>query len=73
MDFETCVTQCLGDYEFVKEFNRLTGYHLLEHRSPINITIDNACGYDPDKEAIPDFIKFVYECIWIRLPENCFE
>lgn len=30
-----------------------------EHRTPIEIAIDNACKYDPDAESMPDFLSFV--------------
>lgn len=29
----------------------------------IDLAIDDACGHNQDKEAFPDFISFVYECI----------
>ncbi len=67
MSFEQCALYCAGNTELVKEFNRLSGCHLGEHRTPIDIAIDSACGYDPDREAMPQFLDFVYHCIWLPL------
>lgn len=58
---------CAGNWELVSEFNRLSGFHLGETRTPIEVQIDTACGYDPDQEAIPHFLDFIYECIWLPL------
>jgi hypothetical protein len=34
--------------------------------------IDKACGYDPDMEAMPDFISFVFNYVWLPLiKEGC--
>lgn len=67
MTFEECCSECLKSKELVHEFNRLKGLHLGENRTPINIAIDNACGHDPDAEAIPEFVSFVYQCVWLPL------
>lgn len=58
MSFEQCALYCAGNTELVKEFNRLSGCHLGEHRTPIDIAIDSACGYDPDREAMPQFFAY---------------
>lgn len=70
MSFEDCVMACAGNREFVSEFNRLSGFHLGERRTPIEMQVDKACGYDPDQEAIPRFMDFVYEFIWLPLLEK---
>lgn len=67
MYFEDCVIVCVGNKELVSEFNRLTGFHLGERRTALEAQIDAACGYDPDREAIPHFMDFVYEYIWLPL------
>lgn len=67
MTFTECCEKCITNKEFVNEFNRLTGNHIGERRSPIEQAIDNACGYDPDKDAMGDFCAFVHECVWIPL------
>lgn len=67
MTFETCCSECLKNKELVKEFNRLSGCHLGEQKNGIDMAIDKACGYDPNKEAVPAFVNFVMECIWIPM------
>jgi hypothetical protein len=67
LTFQECCSECIGNHEFVHEFNRLSGLHLGEPRTGIQMAIDNACGYDPDKAAMPEFVEFVYEYIWIPL------
>jgi hypothetical protein len=67
MTFEEVALRCVNDKGLVKEFYRLTGHKLGSPRTPIQKAIDDACNYDPDKEAFPDFCKFVFECIWIPL------
>lgn len=63
-DFAKIVTVALCEPELVSEFNRLTGHHLQQRRTPIEAAIDNACGYDPDGEAMPNFLQFVWDCIY---------
>ena len=72
MNFTQCCQECIANKELVHEWNRLTGHHLGERRNPIDKAIDDACGYDPDMEAMPDFVNFVYEYIWCILPDDCF-
>lgn len=67
MTFYDCAIQCAGNKDLVKEFNRLTGLHMGESRTPIQCAIDKSCGYDQDKEAFHAFLDFVYECIWLPL------
>ena len=65
--FSECVVMCAGNQELVQEFNRLTGFHMGERRDALAQAIDEACGYDPDKEAFPAFIEFVDEFVWTPL------
>lgn len=67
MTFEQCCSECLSNKELIREFNRLTGLHLGESRTGIEIAVDEACGRDPDAESIPEFVSFVYDCVWSRL------
>lgn len=67
MTFQECCAECLNSKDLVREFNRLTGLQLGQYRTPINSAIDKACGYDPDAEAIPKFVEFVYRCVWLPL------
>jgi len=64
MTFEECVVHCAGNREFVSEFNRLSGRQMGEPRTGIELAIDVACGRDPDREAFPEFIQFIRECVW---------
>jgi hypothetical protein len=67
MTFEEVCSLTLANEEVVNEFNRLSGHRLGKHRTVIESAIDQSCGYDPDKEAIPDFIAFVFNFIWTPL------
>jgi hypothetical protein len=59
--------ECIGTPELIKEWNRLTGHSMGKRRDGITLAIDKACGYDQDEAAIPDFVDFVYEYIWLPL------
>jgi hypothetical protein len=67
MNFREVCAECLDNKDFVKEWNRLTGNKLGEARTPLQAAIDTACGYDPDEKAMPEFIEFVHEYIWLPL------
>ncbi len=64
MTFQEVCSYCIGNREFVKQFNRLSGHHLGEPRTAIERMVDEACGRDPDMEAMPEFVNLVYEVIW---------
>ena len=70
MTFQDCLYHCIANKELVREFNRLSGHHLGERRDGITKAIDEACHFDPDMEAMPDFVAFVYECIWLTLSQQ---
>lgn len=64
---------CLSNREFVAQFNRLSGCQLLrsEKRTPLEMAIDNACGYDGERDE--DWLKwteFIMDTVWARLPEE---
>jgi hypothetical protein len=67
--FELC-EECLKNDALVREWNRLFGYKLGVERSPAVMAVDQACGYDPDKEAMPHFVDFVYEYIWLPVAQK---
>jgi len=67
MTFEECCTISIDNEELIQEFNRLTGHKLGMSRTPIQKLIDDSCNYNPDKEAIPDFCRFVFKSIWTPL------
>lgn len=70
MTFQEACSQCISNKALIREFNRLTGNRLGEPRSSIERMVDSACGFDQDKEAMPDFVRFVYEFIWMPLVET---
>lgn len=67
MTFEECCQECIKDKKLLKEFNRLSGLHLGETRTETTKAIDISCGYEPNAEAMPSFVDFVYNCIWLPL------
>lgn len=64
MTFQDCCAQCIANKALVSEFNRLSGCHLGEKRTPIQMVIDTACNYDQDMDAMPKFVDFVCEFVW---------
>lgn len=76
MDFASAVAEAAMIPEFVENYNRITGNNLvfLVPKNPIEAMIDEACGFDGfDKEEVRKFAEFFYECVWSRLPDECFE
>jgi hypothetical protein len=67
MIFSEVCAECLANDDLVREWNRLTGHRLGVSRLPIVQMIDKACGYNPDEKAMPDFISFVWNYIWLPL------
>ena len=66
-DFINVCSICLDNDEFVNEFCRLKGLKRPDKRSPIEIQIDNACGYNADKDFMKQFTDFVREFVYIPL------
>lgn len=66
--FADCVMTAAATPELVEQFDRLTGHHLskLDHRSGLDAMIDEATGRD--RAAILDFLDFVWDCVYTRLP-----
>lgn len=80
MSFLDVIRKCASEKRFIAEFNRLNGSHLFENdsRPPIVKMIDEATGYksvidDKNSKDMQDFILFVYDAVWLRLPEEAFE
>lgn len=65
MDFEEVCQECLKNDELVNEFCRLKHIKRPDRRSPIEITIDEACGYDANKEFIKEFTDFVMNYVYL--------
>lgn len=70
MTFEEVCSRTLENENVIKEFNRLSGHRLGQRRTAMETMVDKSCGYDPDKEAMPDFVAFVYEFIWKPLMQR---
>lgn len=70
MTFQDCVLECSKNRELISEFDRLNGTHLstLDRRKPIEQMIDEATGRD--RAALQQFIEFVHEFVWTRIPEE---
>ena len=68
--FWDCVKLCATEPAFVREFDRLTGYHLstMGGRPVIHAMIDDATGRD--REALVAFLGFVWEFVWTRTPTD---
>jgi len=65
MNFLDVVRYCLDNEELVEQFNRLNKNKLgVDNRSAIAKMIDEACEYDPNDEAMTDFLNFVYVAVW---------
>ena len=69
-DFINVCSLCLDDDDMVNEFCRLKGLRIPDKRSPIEIQIDNACGYDAGMDFMRQFTEFVREFIYIPLLEQ---
>lgn len=70
MTFEDCCKYCLNNKTLVEQFNRLTGLRLGAERSKIEKIIDASCGYEPDNEAIPAFVSFVFQYVWVPMTNS---
>ena len=66
-DFIGVCSLCLDNDDLVDEFCRLKGLKRSDKRSPIEIQIDNACGYDADMDFMKQFTDFVREFVYIPL------
>lgn len=66
-DFINVCSICLDNNELVNEFCRLKGLKRPDKRSPIEIQIDSACGYDAGMDFMRQFVEFVREFIYIPL------
>ena len=66
-DFINVCSICLDNNDLVNEFCRLKGLKRPDTRGPIEIQIDNACGYDAGMDFMRQFTDFVREFIYIPL------
>lgn len=65
--FEECLLAAGANTELVTQFDRLyrTSLSKLTVRSPLDLMIDEATGYD--KDQILKFAAFVFSYIWLPL------
>jgi hypothetical protein len=65
--FIQCIKETSGNKELVKEFDRLTGSNLSLSGTGLDLAIDKATGRM--KDDCEKFLKFVYECVYLKLKE----
>lgn len=63
------VSECLKNDKLVDEYCRLSGVKRPDKLAPLEEMIDNACGYDANKEFMEGFISFVYEYVYKTMPQ----
>lgn len=66
-DFINVCNLCLNNDDLVDEFCRLKGMKRPDKRSPIEIQIDNACGYNVSMDFMRQFMDFVREFVYVPL------
>lgn len=77
--FFEAVIEAYNTPSLVAEWERLYGMKLVsDYRPPrnaIEAMVDRATGYQPtpNEEAMRAFVKFVWDAIWTRLPDEAFE
>ena len=76
MTFTECAIECFENAELLAQFNRLWGCSLeVDRRTVIERMIDRATGHEPpaiDEGEARQFIAFVWDCVWSRLPPEAF-
>lgn len=66
LSFMACVEACTESLELVAQVDRLYKTNILRKGAPINLMVDDATGKaDDDKQT---FLRFVWNCIFIRVP-----
>lgn len=65
-DFINVCRLCLDNDDLVNEFCRLKGLKIPGKRSPIEVQIDNACGYDAGIDFMRQFTDFVRNLFILR-------
>jgi len=71
MNFFDCLFHCANNKELVSNFDRLTGHNLSLRGSNLDLAIDKATGRLDS--GLADFIDFVRDVIWNRLPDSAKE
>lgn len=76
MVFAAACAEAAMTPEFVDNYNRLYGANLKFNapKNALEAMIDKQCGYNGlDPDEVRKFAAFFYECVWSRLPDNCFQ
>ena len=64
---------CLEEEELIQNYERLYGVKRPPERlTPIEMMVDKATGFREHqwREFFRGYLKFVYDCVWIRWPER---
>lgn len=75
-DLAALAAHCARVPELREQFNRLTGCKFGQSatRKPIEVMIDDACNRSGETDSdMAQWVVFVYECIWCRLPAEMFQ
>jgi hypothetical protein len=64
LTFLACVEATAVNAELVAEFDRLQHTNLSRHGAPLELAIDDATGRT--SEEIAGFLRFVWNCVFIR-------
>lgn len=64
--FYHCLMECAKNKKLVDAYDQLRGTNLSLKGSPLELEVDKDTGRLESELA--NFVKFCYECIWIRLP-----
>lgn len=72
MNFPEALAEAAAIPEFVSNYDRLTGnsFGRVLNARGINRMVDEATGFGAEEKA--KFAAFFYECVWSRLPPECF-
>lgn len=76
MNFWQCVIHVFEQDDLMDNYRRLTGHKMgKDTRTQIERMVDKATGNEPpmfDDDEVQAFIRFVWDCVWTRLPDECF-
>jgi hypothetical protein len=69
--FMRCLYTAAEEPELIAEFDRLSGTNLARCGTPLDLMVDDATGRTDD--AMAQFVHFVWEAIYSRLPDAALE
>lgn len=65
LTFLECCQECIKNDDLVNQYCKLKGIKHPNKLSPIEIIIDQSCGYNAKDNFIRGFADFVFFYIWI--------